>query len=358
MKKNRPLKLTFAILLLSFPLLIVAKIFQYNFMGEDNFIIMDYILSYLREIDLPIDKSFAFPIQVYRLFSFLPFTTNLQWSIFWSSIVSVVLFCMLLKYRKFTIIEYIFIFANLFIIDLTVLNMNKDLIQLIIMLFIYSIIKSKFKDLTKVIIISLIFLIESLIFRSYYILIAGLILLIYFILKYFVGLSEVKKKSTIKAMFLILFFMFLGIYLMKFISYSYYDKLINRRDILSSESITAATKIIDLIPKSGYVFFILNYFLNFLRICFPVELLFKGIQYVPFIIYQIFLTINMYKLVKRSNKKNYIMVSLLLAYWLTLAASESDFGTLVRHQSILLFFYLDMLKINKGEENEEKTEFC
>lgn len=354
MKKTKPLKKTFLILLLIFPLAIISKLFQYTFMGKENFIIMDYILSYIPRSDLPLDKSFAFPIQVYRLFSFLPFKTSFEWSMFWAILFSIIIFVLLLKYRKFSIKEYIFIFSSLFIIDLTVLNMNKDLIQFLVLIIIYGIIKSNLKDVKKIIIISVIFLFESLVFRAYYILICGLLIMICYILKYFIGLNQVKKKSVIKALFLILACMFFGIYLMKYVSFSSYQELINRRDILMNESITAATKIVNLLPGEDYINFMINYFINFLRICFPIELLLKGFQYIPFVIYQFFLTINMFKLIRKTQKNNYILIALLIAHWLTFAASESDFGTLVRHQSILLFIYLDMLKINIGDLHEKK----
>lgn len=355
MKRKKYFKDTILILMMIFPMAIIAKVIQYTMMGTENFIIMDYILKYLRTDTLPLDKSFAFPIQVYRMVSFLPFNNNLEWSVFFTAIFSVIIFIILLNYKKFNIKQYIFIFASLFIIDLTVLNMNKDLIQLSTMIVIFGIIRSKQKNIFKVIEISMIFFVESLLFRAYYILIAGFVVMIYFIMKYIVGLKKIERKNTVKAIIITMIFMFIGIYITKYISYSAFDTLINRRDVLNSDSITAATKIVDLIRGTGYKYFIINYVINFFRIAFPIELLFKGVQYIPFVIYQLFITINIYKLVKKINKYNIVLISLLLAYYLTLTASESDFGTLVRHQSILLFLYLDMLKINSGEWNYEKN---
>lgn len=352
--KRKPIyRVTFVMLLMIFPIAILGKIYQYKFTAAVNFGIMSYILNIVNTGKYMGMKAYDFPAKVYSVFKFLGFKTNLEWSIFYTAIFTVIIFILLLKYKKYSFKEYIFIYASMFILSWTVMNMNKDLIQLMFLLIIYIVCSQpKINDKIKILISSLIFFIESIVFREYYILVAGLLIITYFILS-----GEIRnngKKHYIRDIVVIFAIFFLGIYLCKFISTSSYEQLVNRRDHL--DQIEEVNTIIDnKISGNSYGIFILNYVINFIRICFPIELIFYGAKHCIFFIYQLMITFSLIKSLKNLNKNNVIYISIILAYTIMLVASESDFGTLVRHQSVLLMFYIGMFQnMPRKEVSNEK----
>lgn len=348
-------KNTFYLLLLIFPVAFFAKIYEYNFMDDNAFVIIRYILNGVYNNILTGDKSFDFPILIFSFFKFLPIGNNIiNWGIFNAIIMNIVCFIILLRNEKYTIVEYIFLYFTIFILNFTVFDINKDIVQFIVVLFIYMIFSlKKLNNKLKVIFCFTILLLESLVFREYYILTAGLFILIYIML---LGLiKQSNKQSTIAKIIFIFLFFFLAVYIMKYISYESYNQLINRR--ASLEYIEANTLIKNLIPGTSYGTFCINYIINLFRCMFPIELIGMGIKYIIFAIYQFYISANIIKSIKKINHLNLLWVAFILAYSMTLAASESDFGTFVRHQSVLIFFYAFLFRKNKErlEYDSEKN---
>ena len=353
MKEKKLLnKDTFYMLLLIFPIAVLAKVYQYKFTGSNNFGIMSYMLDAIYNGNTYDFKSYTFPVKIYSLFSFLGFKTNLAWSIFYTIIFNLIIFALLLKYKKYSLKEYIFIYASMFILSWTVMNMNKDLIQLMFLLFIYAICSSKLKNFWKLVLSATVFLFESLVFREYYILVAGLLIIVYFVFSK--RLKNPDRNHYFLDLALIFIIFFGGVFCAKFISPSSYNELIGRRDHLDNmEGVT--TIIANKIEGDSYPVFMVNYVINFIRICFPLELIGYGAKYFIFFLYQLMITWYLFKSLRTINKNNLIYVSVILAYTIMMVASESDFGTLVRHQSVLLMFYVAMFKniSLKGEQSDE-----
>lgn len=353
---------TFYNLIIAFFILaVMAKIYQYTMMKAYSFGIMNRILQYIYSDVIPEDPSYAFPVKIYRYIAFLGFQTNLEWSIFFTVIMNIVFLILLIKFKdRYSKEETIFIYASIFILDVFVFNLNKDLVQAIMVTIMYGIIiNKKLNNITKLILVSSLLFFESINFRPYYILIVGLLLLNYFI---FNKITKTKKAITKKkiaiTIIVMLLMMFIGIFLTKYIQPDSFEQLVHRRDNIERD-IDANTIITDWIKGDNYIIYCINYIINFVRICFPIELLFKGSFYIIFVVYQIYLTVNMIKGIKGINKESIIYKSFILAYWMTMVASESDFGTLVRHQSILLMFYMmlinDNLKLKEKEANGKEN---
>lgn len=350
---------TFFSLLLIFPIAAISKWYQYNYQAGHGFGIMNYIKGIVDTGNFMGVNSYDFPAKFYSFFKFMGFSTNLQWSIFFTVIFSIIMFLFLLKYKTYNFKELIYIYASMFIMCWTVMNANKDLIQLIFMLIIYSICSSKISNTKKISISAAIFIFESLVFREYYILVAGLSMLVYLIIN-----KELKnngKKKIIRNIFIVLLFFFIAIFACKYIIPSSYDDLINRRNSLDNfDNVT--TIIQNKIPGGSYPVFILNYLINFFRILLPIEIILYGPKYMIFIVYQLMTTFVLVKSFKNLNKKNICYLAIVIAYTMMMVASESDFGTLVRHQSVLLMFYLSLFKESstvkieniKGGEKSEK----
>lgn len=352
MKKGfRFKKNTFLTLLLIFPIIAVAEFYQFNMLWSNAFGITGRMLNWLHTSYIPTDSSYAFPLFFHRLLRFLPFDTIFEWAVFWAIIMNIIFFIIFLKKnRAYTLTEYIFIFASMFILDVFIFNINKDIVQCLIILILYEISLLNIKNIYKVLSICIVLFLESLFFRPYYIFAALTTIIVYFV---FNKALNKDKKSWIKMFIIILLLLFLGIFIAQFIDYDAYSQLLGRRDSLA-EDLDANTVISDVLPGSGYFNYCLNYVINLFRMLFPLELLFKGIKYIPFFVYQVFLTINILKNIKLLNKQNILNLSFVTGYWLMLFASESDFGTLVRHQAILLPFYLDIIQENIGNKEKKK----
>lgn len=328
-------------LLLVFPIAALAKVYQFAFTGGLNFGIMNYILDGVYNGTSLTFKSYTYPIEIYSYLKFLGFRSHLEWSILYTCIFTFIIFCFLLKYKKYSKLEYIYIYSSMFILCWTVMNMNKDLIQLIFMLIIYGICSSKLKDNTKIVLSIGVFLYESIVFREYYILVAGLTLLVYMLIRK--EINSVKKRHYIFDLIIIFSIFFAGIYLSKYIAPESYDQLINRRDGLESiENVTTLIK--NVIPGENFFIYLCNYLINFVRILFPIEIIQYGFKHVVFFLYQIITSVSLIVSLKNINKKNIVYITIVIAYTIMLAASESDFGTLVRHQSVLMLFYIALFK--------------
>lgn len=346
---------TFSILLMFiFIIAVISKFYEYNFMEENAFSIITYIMNGINNGVLTGDKSFDFPIMILSFLKIFNFSSIQQSGMICAIIMNIICFLILLcANEKYSFKEYIFIFSTMFILNFTVFDLNKDIIQFCFVLLIYGIISTrKLKNISKIIFIMIILLFEVIFFRSYYILLVGLFPLAYILLK---GLANknTKKRVFLKTVLLFMFF-FISIYVMQFISNDSYLELVNRRNRL--EVIEANTIIRNVLQGSGYLIFCLNYLVNLIRCLFPIEICLKGIKYIIFALYQIYISLNIIKAVKNINSKTILVVSFILSYCMTMAASESDFGTFVRHQSVLLFYYVYIIK-NNNKTNDIKKIF-
>lgn len=332
-----------------FLLAILAKIYEYKYMDQNAFILINYILTGIYQGALTGYNSVDFPIKVLSIFKFLNLTNPISSGIFCAIVMNTICFFILsCKGKKYKSSEYIFIYITMFILNFTTFDFNKDIIQFWIVLFIYVIITSKIKsNIKKIILVLGVILLESILFRSYYLLIFGLFPIICSLLselsKKDIAINKKKRKIIINVVLIFLIF-YLITYLMQFLSYSSYLELINRRNNL--ENIDANTMIRNLVSGNGFMSFCINYFINLIRCMIPIELFLKGIKYAAFALYQFYITINIIKALFNLNKNNILSCSFILAYCMTLAASESDFGTFVRHQSVLMIFYLYLIVDN------------
>ncbi|MBQ7522760.1 MAG: hypothetical protein IJU14_07795, partial [Clostridia bacterium] len=78
------------------------------------------------------------------------------------------------------------------------------------------------------------------------------------------------------------------------------------------------------------------------------EIFTKGIQFVIFTIYELYISLHIILSLRHITKENIVKISFILAYCMMLAASEADFGTFVRHQSVMAIFYLYMITQNNS----------
>ena len=344
MKSINRNKMLLVILLLF--LAVFCKFFQYTFLSEKYFSDSTYILGLIANNIEPKGTAFWVTAEFYKLINFLNISTIQSWSIFLTVIFTFITTMLLYKKKdKYSLLECIFIVLSFSLLNIFVFNLSKDIIQLIIFIIIYYLIDNK--KLTtnkKIAYISIVLILESIFFRLYYfIVLFGFVLSYIFLNKY---TKKIKDSSLISFFIKILVIFFLVLSLSSIIFPTRYLQLINARDVITT-ILSANTEIRNLIPNS----YIINYIVNGVRILFPVELLFKSIYYLPFVVYQLMITIVYFNSTKKINKSNILLVSLLTGYNLGSFVFEPDFGSIIRHESVLFMFYLDLFIINRKRRN-------
>lgn len=342
------------------PIMIFSIYFHYNFMEEKAFVTPNKVLMIMNNFNSvgpTTGEIFVKCAKLYDKINILKLNTVKQWSIAINLVFNPIIMFFLLKFKKIDWEELFFIIVNFFLLDVFAYNLGKEPIQLFVFLIVYTIVKSKLSSTKKIVFSSVVFAIEAALFREYYIIVAGLTILIYLLLYRFKLESKEKRKSVLLILAIIIAFFSSAMFCMKYISPSNYSELINRRDY--SERYLGdftATLIGDVFPNTNHWMYTLNYIINLVRIFIPIELVFKGIKYVPFVIYQLYITYYIMKNVKKVNKNNIVNITIILAYFLCSATFEPDFGSLIRHESILVLFFVQMIKdVKNKEEIDEKS---
>nr|WP_288305904.1 hypothetical protein [uncultured Romboutsia sp.] len=104
--------------------------------------------------------------------------------------------------------------------------------------------------------------------------------------------------------------------------------------------------------NTNYFKFIFNYIINAFRMMFPIELITKGIKYIPFIIYQLFITTNILNLGKKLSRNNILIFATIVSFMMISIIFEPDFGSFIRHESALTLLLLEMNVINENIKNQ------
>lgn len=103
--------------------------------------------------------------------------------------------------------------------------------------------------------------------------------------------------------------------------------------------IHAVTIINDILKYDTMLFLYINYFINTARLLFPIELLVKNIKYLPYVIFQIWFTKNLYIWRLKKNYKLYLLFSFIIVSGLF----EPDYGSFLRHTVPYFIFIIDLI---------------
>ncbi len=307
-----------------------------------------------------------------KLFRYLNYFFNFQdlqsWSYLFAFIFNLFLFAFLFKYTNLAIKKILFIYCTVALLNIYVFRISKDIFQFIIFIIAYQFLSAKnIPKNFKVLWLVLLFVVESLAFRIYYLLVAALFLMIYLILcRYMKGKQKLRSAILIYATLLVL-----GLYVLQFVSYDNYIELTTVRDHLTinrQDSTDAVTNIVNLVDTNGSILiFITDYVINLFRVFLPFELLGKGIKYIPFIIFQLYITCSLWKNMRNiktmcesgEGEKYILEFCIIFAYYLVAAVFEPDFGSFVRHESslcpILFDFFLNNYNEIKNESGPQKA---
>ena len=339
--------------------LIFSKVFQFNFLPSKYFYDSRAILKSIVYTPQNVDSAFRFTASFFRKINIFNFTTLVEWAVSLTIIFSILIF-IIIKNRAENIdfLKCVYIFCNIFLLGVYVFNVSKDIIQMMFFLAVYFIIVTRVikKVKFKLLLCAGVFVYESLIFREYYILVAVFSIFIFAVLNYTVkSKKQIRVRSifyiTLMILIILLLFMMTANKLMP----DGFNGILDARSDINrwrEGSEDSVTMISDLLENDGNLFiWLINYVINAVRMMIPIELLFKGIKYVPFVIYQIFVLYYLF-LALKNLKQNYsneglLSLSVFIAYLLTSFTFEPDFGSWVRHEAVTFPLFIIILNISR-----------
>lgn len=346
--------------------IIFVKLFVYNILPEKYRYDSGHIIEVMRGKS-DADKSYKATADFYNAINIFGIDNIYNWNIF-IGFFSIIFIVLLIRGKEYNFNQFIFIFCSVFFLNIYTFVLGKELIQIIFYLIIYLIILSKMKEWKKNIAIFTIFIIESIFFRVYYLIIGSL----FIFLSYSGKIKPIlnKKKSLVKIIFFTIIFMVIESYILSIVSKENYNSLVLAREgvnIFRIHDLDATSIINNVLPNSNIIYFFINTTINILRILFPIELLFKSINYLPFIIYQTYITYTLTMYVKKNiinnknkilNKNNLDSMFYIIISFLTVASIfEPDFGSLIRHESVLFMFILAISIDNYQYNKKNKREY-
>ncbi len=366
MKINKNLLLLILIIVLE---TIIIKASMYNILPEKYFYDSNLIINVVQNgSNLILDTARKFTVNFFKMLNFLGLITVKQWGYLISFIFTIITIFFISKYKNLNLIQIFFIISSVALLNIYVYTIGKDIIQFIIFLLIYLILKKpKYSNNKKLLLISILLILEALFFRTYYLIMAILMITIYIIYKLFTKSKQKKnfqntnlhKKSVIKMALLIILVFFLEIGVLKFVSIDNYNSIMNARasvNVLRLDSIDAQSIIIDIFgPNSHFYIFMENYIVNLFRLLFPIELLFNdfgNIKYILFIIYQLMITVVIIKDFKKINNSNVLWIITIISYIMVSVLFEPDFGSFIRHESCTFLILLELFAICFNHQNK------
>ncbi|HBJ51814.1 MAG TPA: hypothetical protein DDY83_01100 [Bifidobacterium dentium] len=305
--------------------------------------------------------SYVVAANFFRAINIFGFTSISQWSWFLGMLLTLVVFFMVLRLPELDMVQTIFLLACVGLLNIYVFNIGKDAIQFLFFMAVYLVLLMPIKSsAVKIVCAAIILYFESKVFRSYYVLIAALVLAIYCILAVFRRNHRlppaVKIIITTVTMYLLVCVMMV---VASVAMHSEYEQIMGIRDYsLSSregdvDSVTIIKNWVGGDNSTNLPLFLLNYLINAVRMMIPFELAIKGVQYLPFFCFQVAVTVYLAhlfgKLDEIEDETQFLAISIFLGYVLASALFEPDFGSWVRHEAAT-FPVLHLLVFSRNQQ--------
>lgn len=346
----------FYILLIIIIETIVIKAFMYDVLPKKYFYDSYHIQNVMMEIG-DTDKSYSYVAGIFKKINFMNLNNIKQWGYAISGLFTTILVVILYKRGKLNKHESIFVFVCIALLNIYVFGLSKDIIQFIYFFVIYVIVNNKkMGNNSKLILICMVLLYEALNFRVYYAIMAILLVTIYCIYLFMIKEKQINKKGILKIISFAMALFFIEVFIVQLISSENYYSILYARssvNIVRTNDIDAVTMINDFLGKNtNYIIFIGNYCINFIRMSAPIELIFKGIKYIPFILFQLYITYQISVMSRNLNEKNILWYSIVLSFVMISTIFEPDFGSFIRHESALMLVLLKIIEYNEKDKAE------
>ena len=340
------------------PLSIILKFVEFMILGDriayDSEHVLDLVMTHPEFAYDP--EGFNNAAWIFDRINFFNFTTLIDWSIFLTVVGDIFLFYYISRLTINDILDLVMVFGILSLLNLIVFNISKDIIQFAIFACIWLCIKTdRINNPVKVAIITVLFIIESVLFRSYYILTAAFFFVIALL---FLKLPRIRLTilNVLCGLLVVALLLIIFLRLAQMLFPEEYLSVLSVRDNLNYNR-DANTAIVNVIPvRQNDLIFTIDYFINAVRTLFPVELIPKGPYYYLFIIFQIMCSVLLFRTIASFStlKPKYkIAVAVMCAYYMVAFLFEPDFGGFVRHEAatapVLLMVLLASSKTNTSE---------
>ncbi|MEG0236522.1 hypothetical protein [Cetobacterium sp.] len=220
------------------------------------------------------------------------------------------------KKLKISILNMIYLFLS----SVYLIRPGKEFLQFLILMFCFKWTKYS----------SVFLILGGLIFRKYLIL-QGLIFIFIQIYKN----TTRKNKKKLRIIY------FLGILIVSILFKGLVTEILGSRMGVNQwreNDLNAATIINDIIQSKGMIFLYINYFINTMRLLFPIELILKSIKYSPYVLFQFWFTVKLYKWRFKKNDKVYLLYSFIIVS----GFFEPDYGSFLRHTVPYFIFIIEL----------------
>lgn len=346
------------------PTAIVAKMVLHLFLPDKYFYDSWRMIDMLNNGDKATIgwTGYKTAVNIHKSWNIFHFNELLQFSIFYGIIMTIIIMIIVSRTKEMEMREVLFVLMATGVLNIYVFTLNKEMIQIIYFLAIYLIICLPINNnLIKVLGCAGVFYLESLQFRAYYVIMACLVIGIYFVFTWLRSIKNITKihiAATVIACFLMVFLFF---YLSSFVAHKDYEQALNARDgsvstIDNKGKGGASSAIRNPIEVNGNIgVFMYDYIINAARMMMPVELLIKSPGYFPFVIYQLFILIYVFrtlKNIKKIDKKVLVALSCFVAYFFGSVVFEPDFGSWTRHEATT-FPILQLLALQSDDNTPE-----
>lgn len=289
--------------------------------------------------------SYIVAANFFKAINIFGFTTLSQWSWFLGLFLTLIVFFMVLRLPEPDMVQTIFLLACIGLLNIYVFNIGKDVIQFLFFMAVYLVLLIPIESsVMKIVFSAAILYFESKVFRSYYVLIAALVLAIYCILVVF--RRNHKIPPTIKIVITVVTMYLLVCAMMVVASVAMpgeYHQIMGIRDYSLNgreddvDSVTIIKNWVGGDNSTNLPLFLLNYLINAVRMMIPFELAVKGVQYLPFFFFQVAVTVYLVhlfgKLDEIEDNTQFLAISIFLGYVLASVLFEPDFGSWVRHEA-------------------------
>ncbi|WP_129896505.1 hypothetical protein [Bifidobacterium pseudolongum] len=293
--------------------------------------------------------SYQTTADIFTFLNFLNFQTMVEWSFALGVLLTTLVSLLIFQNGALDMIQELFWLCCIVLLNIYVFNIGKDSIQFIFFYISFIVSKSHLSIYIKSLLIFIVFYIESIYFRSYFILVAVFFVAIVLLTFRTQNTGRRMKTTSYYAYILLIVYSFLIVSSILFPEQ--YEDVANVRAGVNDGregAADAATLISNLIPGNSLFIALVNYPINAFRMLLPLELLLKGVTYIPFVIFQVFATIFLIQYSKSilnhtiTSNTSILLYAIYLAFLLTSFFFEPDFGSWVRHEmaSFPVFQYL------------------
>lgn len=348
-------------LLLIAPTAILAKIIYMYFLPSK------YFFDSWRMIDMLVNgekstiawSGYQQAVDFHKAINIFHFNTINQFSTFYGLIMTIVIIFIVSKAKEMDFMDSLFTLMATGVLNIYVFCINKEMIQILYFILIYIIITSPIKNtMLKLIGCVAVYYWESTSFRSYYIIMAAMSVLLYFVFTWLKRRNKVTKLMIVTTVIICLVGVFAFFYASSFVAHDDYIDALNVRDDTTNTIKNqggASTAIYNITPVQGNLAaFMFNYIINAFRMMIPIELLLKSPGYAPFFIYQIFILIYLFKAlanIKTMDKKMVVALSCFVAYFFGSVVFEPDLGSWVRHEATTFPVFQLLVYQNRTQNN-------